>query len=93
MEWPDPFLDKVYPWLYARCQFTAEWTKRGVVVKHADSQHRGCQFDSSMSHFLNAIGAGGNGKPPHEIHFRRKKLIAQSLVSATDETEYGTQDA
>ena len=24
---------------------------RGVAVKHADSQHRGCQFDSSMCHF------------------------------------------
>ena len=24
---------------------------RGVVVKHADSQHRGCQFESSMCHF------------------------------------------
>ena len=27
-----------------------EWC-RGIVVKHADSQHRGCQFDSSMCHF------------------------------------------
>ena len=24
---------------------------RGVVVTHADSQHRGCQFDSPMCHF------------------------------------------
>ena len=23
----------------------------GVVVKHAESQHRGCQFDFSMCHF------------------------------------------
>ena len=38
---------------------------RGVLVKHADSQHRGYQFDSSMCHFWNAIGEEGNGKPPH----------------------------
>ena len=30
-------------------QQTEEWW-RGVVVKHADSRHRGCQFDSSMCH-------------------------------------------
>ena len=24
---------------------------RGIAVKQADSQHRGCQFDSSMRHF------------------------------------------
>ena len=41
----------------------------GVVVKHVDSQHRGCQFDSSICYFLNAIGEEGNGKPPHKIHF------------------------
>ena len=44
----------------------------GVVVKHADSQHRGCQFDSSMCHNENIIGEEGNGKPSHEFHFPRK---------------------
>ena len=38
----------------------------------ADSQHTGCQFDSSMCHFQNVIGEVGNGKPPHEFHFPRK---------------------
>ena len=28
----------------------SQWC-HGVVVKHADSQHRGRQFDSSMCHF------------------------------------------
>ena len=34
---------------------TVRWC-RGVVVKHVDLQHRGCQFDSSMCHLKNAIG-------------------------------------
>ena len=45
---------------------------RGVVVKHAESQQRGCHFDSSMRHNKNAIGKDANGKPPHEFHFPRK---------------------
>ena len=45
--------------------------QRSVVVKHADSQHRGCQYDSSLCHNKNAIGEEGNGKPPHKIHFPR----------------------
>ena len=44
----------------------------GVVVQHADSQHRGCQFDSSLCRFKNAIGEEGNGNPPHEFNFPRK---------------------
>ena len=44
---------------------------RGVVVKHADSQHRGYQFDSSTCHNKNAIGEEGHWKPPHEFHFPR----------------------
>ena len=47
---------------------------RGVVVKHVDSEHRECQFDSSTCHIQNAIGEEGNWKPPHEIHFPRKEL-------------------
>ena len=27
------------------------WWCRGVVVKHADSQRRGCQLESSLCHF------------------------------------------
>ena len=64
---------------------------RGVVVKHADSQHRGCQFDSSMCHFKNAIGEEGNGKPPQKNPLPKKKLRALSLVSAKLEIEYATQ--
>ena len=45
---------------------------RDVVIKHADSHHKGCQFDSSMCHNKIAIGEEGNGKPPHEIHFPRE---------------------
>ena len=45
---------------------------RGVVVKHADSQHRGGQFDSSIRYSKNAIGEEGNKKPPHKTHFHRK---------------------
>ena len=41
----------------------------GVVVKHADSQHRGRQFDSSMRHNKNAIDEKGRGKLHYEIHF------------------------
>ena len=44
----------------------------GIVVKHVDSQHRGCQCDSSTCRLKNAIGEEGNGKPPHEFHFLRK---------------------
>ena len=25
--------------------------QRSIVVKHADSQHRGCQYDSFMCHY------------------------------------------
>ena len=52
---------------------------RGLVVKHADSQHRGCHFDSSMCHFKDAIGEEGNGKPPHKNPLPKKKT--QSPVS------------
>ena len=34
---------------------------RGVVVKHANSEHKGYQFDSSVS-LLNAIGEESNGE-------------------------------
>ena len=47
-------------------------SSRGVVVRHADSQHRGCQFDSSKCHFENAFGEEGKGKPPRESHFPRE---------------------
>ena len=63
---------------------------RDVIVKHADSQHRDCQFDSSMYHCKNAIGEEGNLKLPHEIYFPRKNSRALSLVSATLEIEYAT---
>ena len=62
-----------------------------AVLRHADSQHRGCQFDSPMCHFQNAISEKGNGKPPHEFHFLRTKLRALSLVSAMLDIEYATQ--
>ena len=32
-------------------RYRGKWWCRGVVVKHADSQHRGRRFDSSMCHF------------------------------------------
>ena len=41
-----------------------------VVAKHADSQHRGCQFDSSMCRHWWV----SNGKSLLKINFRRKKL-------------------
>ena len=69
----------------------AQIKRGGVVVKHADSRHRGCQFDSSMCHFQNSIGEESNGKTPREFHFPRKKLRAPSLVSATLEIKYATQ--
>ena len=50
-----------------------------------------CEFDSSMRRYRNATGEEGNGKPPREFHFPRKKLRALSLVSATLEIEYATQ--
>ena len=36
------------------------------MVKHADSQYKGCEFECCMCHNKNAIGEEGNGKPPHE---------------------------
>ena len=39
------------------------------------------------SHNKNTIGEEHNEKPPHIIHFPRKKLRALSLVSATLEIE------
>ena len=45
---------------------------RGVMVKHADSQHKGCQLDSYMCYSKNSIGEEGNGKPPHTFHVPRK---------------------
>ena len=44
----------------------------GVVVQHAESQHRGCQLDSSMCHDKNTIGAEGNEKLSHKIYFPGK---------------------
>ena len=61
------------------------------MVKHADSQYRDREFDSSMRHFKNVIGEEGNGKPPHEFDFPRKNLRALSRVSATLEIEYTTE--
>ena len=42
------------------------------MVKHADSQHRGYQFDFSMYPNKNAIDEEGNGKPPEKIYLPRK---------------------
>ena len=70
--------------------YQTKWC-HGVLVKHAVSQHRGNQFDSSMCHFKNSIGEEGNGKPTHKTHFPRKKLRALSLVSAMLKIEYATQ--
>ena len=65
-----------------------------VAVQRADSKHRSCQSDSSMCcHNNSIIGEEGNGKPPHKLHFprkKKKKLRALSLVSATLEIEYAT---
>ena len=59
----------------------------GVVVQHADSQHKGCEFESYMRHSKNAFGEEAT-----ENHLIRltsyKKLRALSLVSATLEMEY-----
>ena len=53
---------------YFEVLFIVKWC-RGAVVKHADSQHRGCQFDPSMCHNENNIGEEGNGKSPHQNQF------------------------
>ena len=45
-----------------------------------------------MRYFSNAIGEEGNEKPPHEFHLPRKQLRDLSLVSATLEIEYTTQN-
>ena len=36
--------------IYLYIHINVQWC-RGVVVKHADSQHKGCHFNSSMCHF------------------------------------------
>ena len=46
--------------------------RRGVMVKRADSQHTGFQFESCTRHNKNANGEEGNGEPPHEVHFPRR---------------------
>ena len=43
--------------------YTHRWC-HGVVVKHADWQHKGCPFNSSIGHKKNAIDEEGNGIPP-----------------------------
>ena len=64
---------------------------RCIVVKYADSQHRGCQLDSSMCHFKKTLlmrKASGN----HLMNSTSlEKLRALSLVSATLKMEYATQ--
>ena len=60
----------------------------GIVVKHADSLHRACQFDSSMYHNKCAICEVGNWKPHHKI---QKNFGVLSLVAAALEIEYATQ--
>ena len=45
----------------------------GLMVMRADSRCGGCEFESYKRRNKNAIGEEGNGKPPHIIHFRRKK--------------------
>ena len=64
---------------------------RGVVVQLADSQHRGCQFESCTCHNKNATGEEGKRKPSHEFHFPGKKLRVLSLISANLEIGYATQ--
>ena len=61
------------------------------MVKHAESQHTSHMLNSSMCRIENATGEGGNGIPPHKIHFPWKKLKTLSLVSATLQIEYATQ--
>ena len=60
------------------------------MVKRADSENRGWQFESYKCHNKNNIVEEGNGTPPHKIYFFRK-LRALSLVSAKLEIEYATQ--
>ena len=63
-----------------------EWC-RGIVIKHADSKHRGCQFDSSMCHSKRkATGS-------HLMNSTSlKKLKTLPLASATLEIECATQE-
>ena len=48
------------------------WWCRDVVVKRANSQRRGCEFESYMIHNKISISEEGNGKPPHKIHLPGK---------------------
>ena len=60
------------------------------MVKHADSQHRGFQFDSSMYHFKSLLVRKATGN--HLMNSASlEKLGVPSLVSATLEIEYATQ--
>ena len=45
---------------------------RGVVVKRADSQDRGKEFESRRCNNRNTIVEEGNGKPPREFQFPTK---------------------
>ena len=61
-----------------------------MVVKHANSQRRGCLFDSSMYHNKTPWMRKARGN--HVIKSTSlENLRALSLVSATLEVEYPTQ--
>ena len=36
----------------------------------------GCEFESYTRHNKNVIGEGGDGRPPHKVHFPRKSSEA-----------------
>lgn len=57
---------------FALC-YRSEWI-RIHVAKHADSQCRSCECDSSMRHNKISIGKEWNGKPPHKVGLHRKNL-------------------
>ena len=52
------------------------------MVKHADSQYGGCQFDSSVCRNKIAIGEEGNGRPSCVMAYsRRRRFMVASSVS------------
>ena len=52
---------------------------RDLMGKQVDSQHRGCQFNSSMCRNKSAIGEEDNGKRPHKVQFPIKNSESSLL--------------
>ena len=63
-------------WNFARCVLSiVEYVwYRCVVAQSADSQLKGCAFESCTCHDESTIVEEGNGQPPHKVHAPLKNM-------------------